>query len=118
MAEQTEAKKDDSIAKDERVRVIVTYEIKEDKLDEFIEIIKSMIIETNKQKGCIEYNLHSDKNNKCKFVMIEQWKSQSDLNQHLQQQYFKTYKETTKQKGIHKVPPSIFVCSGPVVKLD
>merc|ERR1712154_409142 len=71
------------------VHVTVTYNIKEDKIEQFLTALKPMVIATNKEKGCVRFNIHQDKGEKCKFIMMEEWKSQRYLTMHLKSEHLK-----------------------------
>ena len=115
MAEQKEQQKQQEQA---NVHVIVTYQVKEEKYDAFMEAITPMIIATNKEKGCIRYNIHSAQKDKCQIVMMEQWDCQESLNAHLQQAHVKTFNAKQKEQGMAAGAPQIFFCGGPLIKLD
>ena len=113
MAEQ---KKEDD--KEKHIHVIVTFEVKEDKLDAFFEAVKPMIIATNKEKGCIRYNIHQDNKNKCKIVMIEEWDCQENLDNHLKQPHVKTFNDKSKEQEMAAAKPNIFFCGAACIKLE
>merc|ERR1712060_1017435 len=100
------------------VHVVVTFECKPDKYDAFIAAVKPMIIATNKEKGCIRYNIHQDKKNKCKLVIVEEWANQKSLTKHLKQEHVKTFNMLQKEQEMAKVNPNIYFCGGPVISLD
>lgn len=93
------------------VHVTVTYNIKEDKIEEFLTALKPMVIATNKEKGCVRFNIHQDKGEKCKFIMMEEWKSQRYLTMHLKSEHLSKYRERTKNHNVHKSIPEVFFCS-------
>merc|ERR1712228_1039582 len=93
------------------VHVTVTYNIKEDKIEQFLSALKPMIIATNKEKGCVRFNIHQDKGEKSKFIMMEEWKSQRYLTMHLKSEHLKKYRERTKNHNVHKSIPEVFFCS-------
>jgi len=93
------------------VHVTVTYNIKEDKIEQFLTALKPMVIATNKEKGCVRFNIHQDKGEKCKFIMMEEWKSQRYLTMHLKSEHLRKYRERTKNHNVHKSIPEVFFCS-------
>merc|ERR1712141_200867 len=103
--------------KEETVHVVVTFECKPEKYDDFIAAVKPMVIATNKEKGCIRYNIHQDKKNKCKLVIVEEWSNQKCLTAHLKQEHVKTFNLLQKEQEMAKVNPNIYFCGGPVIKL-
>lgn len=44
-------------------------------------------------KGCIQYDLYKDKENKNKFYFIEEWESENALEAHKQKEHFKSFME-------------------------
>ena len=97
------------------VHVTVCYNIKEDKIEQFLSALKPMIIATNKEPGCIRFNIHQDKGEKSKFIMMEEWKNQKYLTMHLKSEHLKKYRERTRNHNVHKSIPEVFFCSELVV---
>merc|ERR1711997_1211915 len=95
--------------------VIATFAVKVDKLDAFLAAVKPMVIATNKEKGCLRYNIYQDKKDKCKIVMVEEWDCQSNLTNHLTQKHVKKFNELQKKEQMAKQTPSIYFCGGPVI---
>ncbi len=48
---------------------------------------------TRSEAGCIHYDLHQSKEDPSRFMFYENWKSQEDLDEHLQMPYLKTFRE-------------------------
>ena len=42
---------------------------------------------TQKEKGCVRYDLHQDRHDPTLFFFLEKWSSEDDLNNHLQSQH-------------------------------
>ena len=71
------------------IKVTAVNYIKEECLDDFLEITKELVEKTNTlDKGCIQYELCRDVNDPLKFVMIEAWESQDLLNEHMKAAHF------------------------------
>eukprot|EP01083_Nonionella_stella_P135671 412709_1 len=102
----------------QRIHVVVTYDIKPDKYDAWLKAVKPMAIKTNQEKGCIRYNVHADKKNKFKIVMVEEWDCQRNLTTHLKQEHVKTFNKLQREKGMVKSAPKIYFCGEPLVKVD
>lgn len=47
-----------------------------------IEILKKLVIETRKEKGCLQYDLFEDSRNKGIFFIHEIWDTNEDLHTH------------------------------------
>lgn len=56
--------------------------IKENYMMDAIEILKKLVIETRKEKGCIQYELFEDNRNKGVFFIHENWESNDHLHNH------------------------------------
>lgn len=65
------------------VKVIAKFFVKEDKVEEFLKLAGELVQESRKDKGCINYNMVQDLNNKQIFVMLEEWESSSALKTHM-----------------------------------
>ncbi len=48
---------------------------------------------TRSEEGCINYDLHRSKDDPSRFMFYENWKSQEDLDQHLQMPYLTAFRE-------------------------
>ncbi|MDF2800754.1 MAG: hypothetical protein K0S61_657 [Anaerocolumna sp.] len=71
------------------IKVVAKNYIREDKIEEFLELTRVLIEETNsKDTGCIEYNLFKDSKESNVFTFIEAWESYEDLNQHMKAKHF------------------------------
>lgn len=67
--------------------------IKENYMMDAIEILKKPVIETRKEKGCIQYNLFEDNRNKGIFFLHETWETNEDLNNHLVSDHMMNFRE-------------------------
>lgn len=56
--------------------------IKENAIIDAIELLKRLVIETRKEKGCIQYDLYEDHRTKGVFFIHEIWESSEDLHHH------------------------------------
>ena len=56
------------------------------------ELLLSVVNETHKEEGCKEYQLHVDVEHSHHFVMVEKWRSQSDLDKHSHSAHIKALK--------------------------
>ena len=54
---------------------------------EFVSIINGLIAPTLEEDGCLSYDFHQSNDNPDEFVLIEQWRSRQDLDDHFQQPY-------------------------------
>jgi len=58
--------------------------IKKEMLDDYLDLVKELIRKTSK-KGCITYSFNQRKDDPTEFVLYEQWQSQTDLDNHIQE---------------------------------
>ena len=58
--------------------------VKQEKLDEYLDLVKLLIKETTK-KGCFCYSFNQRKDKPTEFVLYEQWESQQDLDNHIKE---------------------------------
>ncbi len=56
--------------------------VQENAMMDAIEILKKLVIETRKEKGCMQYDLFEDHRNKGVFFIHEAWETQEDLQNH------------------------------------
>ncbi len=64
--------------------------IAEQKQQLFLSIVKQLVEESRKEKGCISYTLHQNTTNPLHFCIIEQWEDENAIQQHNQTNHFKT----------------------------
>ena len=56
----------------------------------------ALIAPTRGEKGCIDYELHVQKDNKRSFLFYENWTSKSQLDKHLAMPHLKTFDRVTR----------------------
>jgi hypothetical protein len=62
--------------------IMIHAKIKKEKLDEYLDLIKMLTRKTTK-KGCLFYAFNQNKEDPTNFVLYEQWESQADLDNHI-----------------------------------
>ena len=62
--------------------IMVHATIKKEKLDEYLDLIK-MLTKKTTRKGCHYYTFNQNKEDPTDFVLYEQWESQTDLDNHI-----------------------------------
>ena len=50
------------------------------------ELVK-LVEPTQKEKGCVKYDLHQDRRNPALFFFLEEWTGEDDLDNHLRSQH-------------------------------
>ena len=72
---------------DSKVTVLAIMKAKEGMQDKVVEEAKALLEPTRQEEGCINYNLHIDANDPGRIMFHENWRSQQDLDAHLQKHY-------------------------------
>jgi len=62
--------------------------VKEDQVNEFVEVFKGMIEPTKKEKGYIQYEMYQDEENPALLIVLEQWETREDFDNHLKSEHF------------------------------
>ena len=69
------------------VVVVVVVRVKEGREDEAIEAVRSFLEPSHEEEGCLRYALHRDTSDPRRFVLVEHWRSQADLDAHFTKPY-------------------------------
>jgi len=64
------------------IYVIALFRFYENYLMEAVDLFQTLVRETRKEEGCLQYDLIEDKDNKGTFFMVELWESEEHLNRH------------------------------------
>jgi Uncharacterized conserved protein len=70
------------------IKIIAEFFIKPDSVEEAVSFAKELVAETQKEAGCIEYNLFTDDKDKSHLVIVEEWESQEVLDIHSSSEHF------------------------------
>ena len=65
--------------------------IKPEKVEEFITAAQVIIENTQKEPGCISYQLYQDPIRKTDFIFVESYKDQAAIDEHFAASYFKEF---------------------------
>jgi len=71
------------------IKVVAKSYAKADRLEQLLELSREMVEETNKEQGCISYELFQDVKDPNVLVIIEEWESQEALDRHMASEHFK-----------------------------
>jgi quinol monooxygenase YgiN len=71
------------------IKVIAKNFAKEDKIDKILELARELVETTVKEGGCIKYEMYQDVKSPNVLIMIEEWKTMEDLNNHMSSEHFK-----------------------------
>ncbi|WP_075291130.1 putative quinol monooxygenase [Pararhizobium arenae] len=71
------------------VSLIVTLTARPETREELFRLLVDQVGPTRAEHGCIDYNLHIDAADPCVFVFYENWKTQADLDAHMDMNHLK-----------------------------
>ena len=70
------------------IRVVATFQLKQERIDEAIELAKELVVATREEKGCAQYDLAQSAREKKHLVMLEAWETSHDLDMHMASAHF------------------------------
>ena len=73
--------------------------VKENKIDEFIESLRSLSIGFRKENGCADFNLYRDTEKENTFNVISEWKTRPAMDKHFKNKNFEVMIGATKVLG-------------------
>ena len=73
------------------VTLIVSIEVKEDRLDEFIKVITKDAEGSRLEEGCYRFDVNRDPENPCKFTLYEAYKNAVAVEFHKETPHFKAF---------------------------
>ena len=71
------------------IKAVAKQFVKEDKVDEFLELAKKLVEATVKEAGCIKYELFQDLKDSKILTMIEEWEDKDVLDKHMNSEHFR-----------------------------
>ncbi|MCZ6773861.1 MAG: putative quinol monooxygenase [Proteobacteria bacterium] len=75
----------------EMVTLIAFLHAKPERVADLEKIMHAFVEPTRKEAGCVEYHLHRSNDDPNLFVFYENWRSQEDLDKHLETPYLKSF---------------------------
>jgi len=76
---------------DQALTVVARVKAKVETLDAVKAMLRGLVGPTRQEPGCIRYVLHQSPDDPCSFIFLETWKSQGDLDAHLQKPYLQAF---------------------------
>ncbi len=70
------------------IRVVAKCHVKPEKVQEFTDMCKKLVDESVKEEGCIEYGLYQELQNPEILTMLEEWRDESSLDEHMKSDHF------------------------------
>lgn len=80
------------------IRIIATIVAKNNEIELVKAAAKYVIEPSNREEGCIQYELHQDNKHQNTFVFFEIWKNQESLDKHNLTPHLKDFLEKIKDK--------------------
>ena len=71
--------------------LVVNFKVKEGQKDAFMEVMKPLMLGSQSEPGCIEYNLFASDDDANALVLIEKFQDQAALDFHNEAGHFKQY---------------------------
>lgn len=69
------------------IRVVTHIHVQAGKAQEAITLLSELVMATRTETGCLRYELLQSSVVATEFVILEEWKSEEDINQHMQTPY-------------------------------
>jgi quinol monooxygenase YgiN len=57
--------------------------VRPEKRDNLLQTMRGILEPTRVERGCLSYCLYEDVEDKCTFILMEEWKTQNDLESHI-----------------------------------
>jgi len=70
------------------IKVVARFVLKEDKINEFLDLTTELVEKSRKDPGCISYDLFQDVNDPTVCAFIETWEDQEALDNHMKAEHF------------------------------
>ena len=86
-----------------QVTVVARFKAKANMIEEAKQALAALVDPTHSESGCINYDLHQDSNDPTQFLFYENWKSQSDLDEHLNKPYLHALREKASELFVEPV---------------
>jgi quinol monooxygenase YgiN len=77
------------LAKEEKVQFFVKFDIKQNKINEFLPKFTKNAIESRLEQGNITFEMYKNNSSKTKFYELIRWKDNESINIHFTKEYFK-----------------------------
>ena len=64
------------------IHILASFEVKNDKLSDFIKLCNELIKESRAEEGCVSYHLQQNTERENHLVFVEEWKSNEAIEKH------------------------------------
>jgi len=75
----------------EKVTVVAKVKARADRIEQVKQELLALVEPTRQEPGCIDYVLHQSADDPSVFLFYENWRSQADLDTHLQKPHLKQF---------------------------
>ena len=79
------------------ITVIAIITAKDGLADQVKQLLLALIEPTHREPGCIDYRLHLDSDNPCRFMFYEVWQNKQALDEHIKKPYLQSLIEKADQ---------------------
>lgn len=76
-----------------KVTVVALFRAKPDKIEQACQVLTALLEPTRQEQGCINYDLHQNTDDPCRFVFYENWTSSADLDNHAKSDHLKVMRD-------------------------
>ena len=70
------------------IHILASFEVKNDKLSDFIKLCNELIKESRAEEGCVSYHLQQNTEKENHLVFVEEWKSNEAIEKHNASEHF------------------------------
>ena len=70
------------------IHILASFEVKNDKLSDFIKLCNELIKESRAEEGCVSYHLQQNTEKENHLVFVEEWKSNEAIEKHNSSEHF------------------------------
>lgn len=74
---------------DNGVRVVARVVARPGKVEELRALLRGLVEPTRREPGCVTYELLQNKTDPTDFTFVEEWRSEADLDAHLQSEHLR-----------------------------
>ena len=76
---------------DEKLSLLAEFLIRPGMEEKVKKEVMALVAPTRSEPGCINYDLHQDRENPRRLVLYENWRSKKDLDEHLAMPYLQAF---------------------------
>ena len=70
------------------IHILANFEVKNDKLSNFIKLCNELIEKSRAEEGCVSYHLQQNTERENHLVFVEEWKSNENIEKHNSSEHF------------------------------